>query len=123
MLCNGGCVMTDSDDFNCGGCGIVCTGGRFCAGGSCTCGGNSGFQICNSVCTSTSSDVMNCGGCGQVCSLGFICHSGHCECPDGYTNCNGECFDLQTSPDHCGTCWNQGHSCQPPRQCIQGNCQ
>ena len=42
------CVSTDNDVNNCGGCGVQCSDGEFCVGGSCVCEGMGGtVQICD----------------------------------------------------------------------------
>jgi hypothetical protein len=76
MMASDGCeVDIKSDNGNCGGCGIKCTGGETCSGGICACG--SGTTLCNSTCTNTMTDNNNCGGCGQVCTA-TTCASGLC---------------------------------------------
>ena len=40
-------------------------------------------------------------------------------CPEGDSCCGGECINLETSNDHCGTCTK---SCSPGEECIEGLC-
>ncbi len=35
LVCNGACVLTDTDTSNCGSCSNVCGGGQSCSGGTC----------------------------------------------------------------------------------------
>jgi len=62
--CNGGCVNTDNDIHNCGGCGVTCTGpSPFCAGGSC---GTPPCEVTGCGASSTCCDTQCCGA-GQLC--------------------------------------------------------
>jgi hypothetical protein len=40
-------------------------------------------------------------------------------CPEGMERCGDECFDLDTDPDHCGSC---DTVCSPDRECTGGIC-
>lgn len=40
-------------------------------------------------------------------------------CPDGETDCNGTCFDLQNDPKHCGSC---DRACASSEECVAGSC-
>jgi hypothetical protein len=92
-----------TDDFNCGGCGIVCPTGVKCASGRCGDGtqtptlpppprdeGSSGqvqIGICPGldgaiICVDLLSDPANCGGCGTVCAAGQFCGLGTCISKD-----------------------------------------
>jgi hypothetical protein len=73
--CNGQCVDTQCDSANCGGCGVQCPVGQWCANGGCTCGG---LQLCNGQCVDTQYDSANCGGCGVQCPVGQWCSGGAC---------------------------------------------
>jgi hypothetical protein len=120
-------IFLNTDSLNCGACGNVCTGGKFCSNGQCTC--PSGTVDCGGTCTNTSTDANNCGTCGhvclpvtiqpipggpsntipQICSAGICCpdgqyNSGGMCCPTGETNCSGTCYNLQTDFNHCGSC-------------------
>src|SRR5262245_10033588 len=67
QACCGGsaCVDVQHDNNNCGGCGIVCSGGQSCQNGVCTCPGD--LDDCGGQCVNTQSDNNNCGGCGNHC--------------------------------------------------------
>lgn len=41
------------------------------------------------------------------------------KCRGGYTNCNGQCVDLQTNVDNCGVC---GNVCPADEGCGDGTC-
>ncbi len=50
-----------------------------------------------------------------------------CECDAGYTDCNGQCFDLKNSRYHCGQCENSICTTDKVRNsidlaCFEGNC-
>ncbi len=48
---------------------------------------------------------------------------GSCALPDdcglGETNCDGDCVDLDTDPEHCGACYTE---CDPGEDCAGGDC-
>ena len=73
---------------------------------------------------------MNCGGCGTQCTTTVqnatpACSSGTCTftCNSGLTKCGNACFDVQTDPNHCGSCPNV---CNPAHvettECKSGSC-
>ncbi len=81
------CASTDSDNQNCGACGVVCPGGTLCDKGACTnsCPSEDGgtLTLCNAdggvpYCTDTSSDPNNCGACGASCGTA-ACVGGACN--------------------------------------------
>jgi hypothetical protein len=45
--------------------------------------------------------------------------SGQCVCANNQTTCNGQCVDLQTSQNHCGSC---GNACGALQACNNGQC-
>lgn len=79
-------------------------------------------------CVDTDTDPDHCGDCAQPCVADTgeipICRAGSCEsaCDQsaGFADCtgDGDCTDLQTDPDHCGSC---GRDC-PTGECTDGTC-
>ncbi len=120
------CVNPLYDQNNCGGCGVACTGGRFCANGVCSC---NPMQVeCNGVCTNVFGDPDNCGSCGHVCPAGARFCSGAMR--EGFdpcqpcssiaqVECNGRCADLQNDQNNCGAC---GQACGANQACVAGTC-
>jgi hypothetical protein len=41
-------------------------------------------------------------------------------CPSGTSVCGNSCVDIQTDPQHCGTC---GVACTANQDCVNGVCQ
>jgi hypothetical protein len=108
------CASYDTDDQNCGGCGIVCAAGRGtrCVTGHCVCGitdiGCVGTTL-NFCCPPRSDAGMNycanfaidgtdCGSCNHACdpAMGASCSGGHCYCG---TRDSTVCGGAET--DHC----------------------
>jgi hypothetical protein len=69
-------VDTQTDENNCGACGVVCTGGNQCTGGACACPPT--LSSCGNQCTNKQVDRNNCGACGNVCSSDQRCVGGTC---------------------------------------------
>jgi hypothetical protein len=87
-MCDAGCVDTNSDRFNCGGCGNTCDTANDCVDASCELECQQGLTLCATpdaglypsdggdaamigpnLCTDTQIDPYNCGTCGIVCAL------------------------------------------------------
>ena len=116
--CDGACVYTDTEE-NCGSCGNVCHGGKFCTDGVCACRG--GETDCNGFCANLLTDNPNCGSCGTQCGAGFSCFLGTCRCANsGQELCNGQCIDVTGDPNNCGAC---GIACPGGQDCVGGQCQ
>jgi Tol biopolymer transport system component len=119
--CDGLCVDTDRDPFNCGSCGTECGDGEVCFEGSCRLSCPAGLEECDGTCVDTDADRLNCGGCGTACSEGEICFDGSCRlsCPSGLEECGGTCANTQTDRNHCGECDN---ACGDGELCEAGSC-
>ncbi len=77
--CGGTCVdLGSDDDFNCGGCGRICSQG--CTAGMCTC--SAGLTWCpfhGGDCVDLQADDFNCGTCGRMCEPDITtCVAGDC---------------------------------------------
>jgi hypothetical protein len=70
------CTDLQSDANNCSACGMACTGGQQCVGGSCQC--KAGQTLCAGNCSDFQTDPNNCGSCGHSC-LGGTCSGGLCQ--------------------------------------------
>ncbi|MDO9021346.1 MAG: MopE-related protein [Deltaproteobacteria bacterium] len=103
---NGCEVNTNSDNYNCGGCGVICGPGAGCVSGTCRC--PTGQTYCSAGCFDVQTSASNCGACGNVCPVGTRCFGGTCSgsCPGTQVDCSGACADFQTDIRHCGRCHN-----------------
>ncbi|MHC4609522.1 MAG: MXAN_6577-like cysteine-rich protein, partial [Planctomycetota bacterium] len=119
--CAGICVDLDSDEANCGTCGIPCNAGEICSGGACTSDCPAGLTDCAGICVDLDSDEANCGNCGIPCDAGEICSGSACtlNCQAGLTDCAGICVDLDSDEANCGFC---GDACTPGSLCLNGAC-
>ena len=88
---------------------------------------------CWAKCIDCRNDNDNCGQCSNRCGLHSECVSGECACVEGYTDCGGQCVNLDhdvancglscvdtdTDEEHCGECFN---ACGESQECIDGMC-
>ncbi|MFT5994184.1 MAG: hypothetical protein ACI82G_003196, partial [Bradymonadia bacterium] len=115
--CDEPCVDLTNDPFNCGGCGITCTGLDICLGGTCVCppeieertpsacdGCPVGFggPDCAWECLGQIGESIYCNGRG-TCPIGPY-GDGHCECDEGYHGlaCEVSCSDGIRNGDEWG---------------------
>ena len=87
--CNGSCVDIQTDEENCGECGVACQPLESCAQSACICVGTN-RQVCSGVCVDLATDANNCGECGLVCESGE-CVNGACTCNGGQSQCLAGC--------------------------------
>ena len=122
--CGGRCVDPQTDQGNCGGCGVACAAGTLCQAGQCQALCATGQLDCGGVCTTVQSDLASCGACGVACAPGQYCSAGACAATCALQLCDGpsglECADIQNNPDHCGGC---GAACAAGQSCVGGFCQ
>ena len=126
-VCGGVCVDFQSDESNCGACGVECPAGETCEGGVCRCGGQiceSGLTCCNGQCVNLRTDENNCTECGNVCpqvanafvecgegvdesgvrgyGCTYKCGATHADCDGDLANgCETRIYD---DPNNCGRC-------------------
>ncbi len=123
--CGNICVNLQTDENNCGECGLPCASelsAGVCIGGTCAC--SPGTTRCDDVCANTKRDPLNCGQCGNACPDAQECLDGACApeatvCPDGQTLCDDACVNLQTDINNCGAC---GIGCAGGEECAGGVC-
>jgi hypothetical protein len=134
---NTSCVDTRFSQKNCGACGVECTNGELCGGGTCGCPvgpGNvmkcpNGQSCCGANgCKNLMTDTKNCGQCGNACGVGATCAGGQCLCGGrtcgvGEVCCNGTCstmcaIDMAVPRDMAGG----GGSCVCSAGCASGLC-
>jgi hypothetical protein len=94
---NGTCVFMVAPN------GTACPGG-VCNNGTCVTSCPPGTTNCGGTCVDLSTSSQNCGACGNTCPPGQTCVNGLCtlvSCPDadndGYTTCEGDCNDSNSS--------------------------
>ena len=118
VICASVCADLNSDNANCGACGVQCGPDTSCVEGACRCP-SSGQVNCDGKCVA--SDDTNCGTCGNVCVAPTACHSGSCGCPvETPDACPTACVDLRVDPNNCGSC---GQVCPSPTTlCQAGQC-
>ncbi len=124
--CSGICANTQSDPYNCGGCGTPCpvvanAAVSSCVQGACALACNTGFAQCSGSCVDVSRDPANCGACGARCSSG-LCVAGTCAvigCADGIQD--GQETDVDCGGPSCSQCGN-GRHCGVGADCQSGVC-
>jgi hypothetical protein len=120
IQCQNGCVHSNTDPHNCGGCNIQCETG-ICNAGVCLCNPDAGILQCTATrCADVNSDKSNCGMCGNDCTQGgtltfpnIVCKSGECRCQGGQDYICPEpimpfptlaCIDVSSDSNNCGGC-------------------
>ncbi len=116
--CDGGCVDTDYDDYNCGACGNACGTGAYCDAGECIMEGPtcpSPRTMCGDSCVDTSTNSSHCGDCYNTCGTGEACRSGACV-----STCVPACSGVECGADGCG---GSCGSCGSGEMCVSGLCE
>jgi hypothetical protein len=128
-----------TDNNNCGQCGVVCSKVDPNATGTCNGSGacalvcNTGYKMCapNKPCVHVlGNDNNNCGDCGVKCTtadptMTAACMAGTCVtmCKPADTCPGNVCTNMQTDVNNCGGC---GHVCPTPEAgmavCVMGMC-
>ncbi len=135
-FCDGACHYVATSHDHCGSCGNDC-GDLVCIDGACATCESNGQTTCYdpigeaNYCADLDTSWNDCGECGNRCTTG-PCENGVCvstaDCDEGFTECMGECVDLQSNVFHCGVC---SHACMGvpgPGQdsigmCVEGSCE
>lgn len=125
--------LTDSDPFNCGACGQVCSyphATAECIAGVCELGQcESGWADCDgdpsNGCETSLTTIENCGSCDNVCPPGWTCDGNQCQPPVDGTPCDDG--DPCTVNDVYinGQCVGTPRDCSLPHAittCDNGNC-
>ncbi|MCC6876707.1 MAG: hypothetical protein IT378_20560 [Sandaracinaceae bacterium] len=99
---NSVCRNLDTDENNCGGCGVGCGTNEVCLAGICTCGSSAGTRGSGAICTGTSAccglsessctsltTTSDCGMCGRACPASAVCSSQECHC---MSSSGAECY-------------------------------
>jgi hypothetical protein len=146
--CNGnatdGCETNVQTNVNsCGGCGQACGipphATPACTNGSCGIASCvAGWGNCNGIAadgceTNLLTTPASCGTCGNVCSTvggTATCTNGQCGivCNAGFANCDGNAangceVNLNSDPDHCGSCVTPCSHNNATPSCVAGMCQ
>lgn len=117
--CGLSCIDTTADPEKCGDCSHECDADEWCVDSSCVC--RPGLVLRKNQCVDPNADPEACGG-GESCEAPTpLCQNGDCvaSCSPGRDECDGGCFDLDTSPLHCGTC---ARACEVDKLCSGGEC-
>ena len=132
--CTGQLCNVDSEcctGTNClnGGCNPCAAAGATCSSRK-PCCRQTRTTCCGTICVNTRTSNNHCGACGNTCLKGTYCSTSKCCplntvnrkgicCPFTHQNCNGECKNLQSDKENCGTCGNQ---CADNFICSKGKC-
>jgi hypothetical protein len=103
-----------NNNSHCGNCGVVCTGGKSCINGLCTC--PSGQTDCSGTCVNLLTNNNNCGKCANQCSSGQICNNGICLQTSGCFTTTDKLQAGLTKPQYtqCESVSNNGYTCHNP---------
>jgi hypothetical protein len=119
------CADFESDERNCGGCGVRCASGQECVQGGCDTSCVVGQTKCGASCHDLSTDLAHCGSCNNPCGAGEVCSGATCQasCGAPFERCGNRCANFASDPENCGDC---GRACQPEHAtaaiCAAGRC-
>lgn len=109
LWCGNACINPNTDEQNCGGCGVACPGTSQCVSGDCECQGANEL-LCGNACIDVSSNVSNCGACGNSCP----------NVPGSTRTCkNGQCGSCGAYTEECCA----GGTCGSGLACNGGTCE
>ena len=116
--CSATCVDTETDELNCGGCGVACGDGQVCCGGTCV---GSDPDHCGDACATCDGAELCCDG---ACVAQGPERCGSCDGGCGATCCDdgmhgGACVNTDTDVANCGGC---GVDCPSGDVCSNGVC-
>jgi hypothetical protein len=131
--CDGLCIDTKRDPFNCGACGVACStqnGTPACTPAGCSWTCANGYGHCatgNTGCeTNQRSDALHCGACTTDCNA-LVVNANNVSCTAascGYATCKANFYDCDGKADsgcEC-PCGGDGEICCPGKVCSVGTC-
>jgi hypothetical protein len=121
-VCLGLCTDVDTDERNCGRCGVRCLAGQSCTNGECICD-DSNAIVCDGACTDITTPE-HCGPSCEPCPDGYSCENGACTCGGNICKanegcCGGSCTSTVQNDNNCGAC---GNACADGEICIDSDC-
>ena len=121
--CGSKCTYLDSDEENCGKCGLSerSATGWVCNAGVPTCN-TSGQTVCGDKCVDLKTDEANCGVCGKQIDQNSLCQNGNVVCDtrnSGVVACGSTCADLNNDEANCGAC---GKKCTRSSETASTRC-
>ena len=145
VLCDGACIIPETDMIYCGASGDclgahrgeACPSGYSCQAGVCKQGCVEGQVLCDGACIIPETDMIYCGASGDClgssrgvsCQSGYSCQDGVCKpgCLPGQVLCDGACIVPTSDMYYCGAtgdCFgsSRGETCQSGYSCQGGVC-
>ncbi|MBQ9243386.1 MAG: hypothetical protein IJ165_09200 [Proteobacteria bacterium] len=145
VLCDGACIVPETDMIYCGASGDctgdsrgeACPSGYSCQGGVCKQGCVAGQVLCDGACIVPETDMIYCGASGDCtgdnrghsCQSGHSCQGGVClpGCLPGQVLCDGACIVPASDMHYCGASGDcagadRGEACPSGYSCQGGIC-